>query len=322
MLAAWKTREQLIQEMKNLADNNPSLCSYQSIGKTVLGNDIWLFRVGTNINAKILVDGTTHGMEQAGGHCIMHLMQWLLGTSAEANYVRSHMQVLLVPIVNYDKYQPGGIGKPSYRKNARPDPTYFPPTGYGCVNWDADPPQCSGVDVNRNHIRGWSPGSDTLSPYYSGPSAGREPETQAINALIQAENPKVYVTIHDFGGTVSTHGDFRYPNYGNPSYASSCIALHNEYASLVQSLGFTPHTRIMQSAYGSSRDDGYNDGMTVSALWEETGGDTVTPDLIRDNKAKHLIAFVMACAQQYGVEPQKSPLPLLLLATLTLMLIS
>jgi len=312
---SWLTREQLIQNCKNLVNNHKLIASFESIGKTVQGNDIWLFRIGKQSKVKILIDGTMHGMEQPTGHCIMHLMEWLLGGSVEANYVLSRMQVLLVPIVNYDKYQPDGVGKPSYRKNARPDPTYFPPTGIGCIDPNADPPRCNGVDLNRNHIRGWSPNSDTLSSYYAGPSAASEPETQAINALIQTENPKVYVNMHDWGGTVSTHGDFRYPNYGNSSYTSSCIALHNKYASLVQSIGFTAHTRITQSAFGSSRDDGYNDGMTVSATWEETGGDTVTPDLIRDNKALHLRAFVIAAAQLYGEPlPSKNLIPLLLLA--------
>lgn len=297
---AWLTREQLIATMKVMADQHPLLCTYASIGKTVNKNDVWLFRIG-NGSVKMLIDGTTHGMEQPGGHCIMYLMQWLLGGLAEANYILERIQLLLVPIVNYDKYQPDGVGKPSYRKNARPDPTNFPPTGYGCVNWNTDPPQCSGVDINRNHIRGWSPNSDTLNPYYSGPFGGSEPETQAMNQLFQTELPKVYINIHDWGGAKATNGDFRFPNFGGSSYTSECTTLFNKYAAKVQSLGLMPHTLIFQSAYGSCRDDAYNNGQTLSANWEETGGESsVTSDLIATNKMAHLRSLALAVAEIYG----------------------
>ena len=281
----WLTKAQIIQNMKDLCNSHNGIASYASIGKTVLGNDIWLFRVGNNAKAKFLVDGATHGMELPGAHNVYFLLQWLLAGSAEANVVLSRMQVLLVPLVNYDRAIDPDHAVDSDRKNAH------------------------GVDINRNHIRGWSAVSDPNSLYYSGPYAASEPETQVINALFTSENPKVYVTIHDWGGAQATNGSFLSPTYGDSNYTTACNNLLAAYRVKVQSLyGLTGHVTQAVGAYGGSRDDGYNDGATLSYLWEETQSWTATPetvnyDVIRDNKALHLRAFTMAVADSYGADP-------------------
>ena len=42
--ADWLTKEQLINELMQLCNAHPYTATYESIGKTVLGNDIWLFK--------------------------------------------------------------------------------------------------------------------------------------------------------------------------------------------------------------------------------------------------------------------------------------
>lgn len=289
----WLTKDQLISSMKTLADQNPAVCSYQSIGKTTQNSDIWLFRVGNGSN-KLLIDGATHGMENPSSHCILYLMQWLLGGSAEAQNVLSRLQVVLVPIVNYDRCAPpSGTGNPIYRKNARPDPVI----GFGCTVV-TDPPVCSGVDVNRNHIRGWAAVSDSLSPYYSGPSAGSEPETQAMNNIYASEVAKVYVNMHDWGGP-----SFLYVAYDGLSAKTNTLL--DNYAIKAQSLGLAPHTTRIptNSPGGQAKDDGCRSGQTISINWEETGGETVDSNLILNNKSIHLRAFTMAVAELYGATP-------------------
>ena len=279
----WLTKDQIINNMKNLCQTHNLITSYESIGKTVQENDIWLFTIGTNDQAKMLVTGATHGYETPGSHSVYFFMQWLLGGSDEANSVISKLQVLLVPIVNYDK-----AGISGTRKNA------------------------NGVDLNRNHIRGWSPSSDPTSNYYSGSYAASEPETQAINALFIRENPDVYIDIHDYGGSEWTNGDFRYSGYGSASYSSACTELHNLYSQKVQGLGKTAHEKKTSGAFGSSRDDGYNNGITISSLWEETQSwsthpETINFDLIYNEKWQHLKAYSLATTEIYGTTPIPTP---------------
>lgn len=293
----WLTKTQLIANMKTLADQNPALCSYQSIGKTFNNNDIWLFRVGKNPN-KILIDGATHGMENPGSHTVMYLMEWLLGGSADANYILSRLQVVLVPIVNYDKCQnDGGAGNPIYRKNNRPDPVI----GVGCPV-TTDPPRCNGVDINRNYVRGWSAQTDTLGAYYSGLSAGSEPETQAMRNMFNSEAAKVYVNIHDWGGPI-------WLAVGYDGLATPVNALLDRYGVIVQGYGFTPYVRSLSSgAGGQAKDDGCRNGQTLSVNWEQTGAFQAPADgnidvaLIQNTKRPHLSAFVKAVAEIYGAE--------------------
>jgi hypothetical protein len=281
----WLTKDQIIGNMKSLCETQSLIASYESIGKTVQGNDIWLFTIGTNDQAKMLVTGATHGYETPGSHCIYFFVQWLLGGSAEANSVISKLQVLVVPIVNYDK-----AGISGTRKNA------------------------NGVDLNRNHIRGWSYNSDPTSDNYAGPYAGSEPETQVINALFTRESPDVYIDIHDYGGSEWTNGDFRYPGYGSSSYATACAALHDLYSQKVQALGKTGHEKITSGAFGASRDDGYNNGATITTLWEETQSwsthpETINYDLIHNEKWQHLEAYALATTEIYGINPTPTPTP-------------
>jgi len=288
----WLSKDQIITNLKQLCDSHPTVASYESIGKTVLNNDIWLFTLGTNTQTKMLIDGATHGMESPGSHSILFLAQWLLSGSTEANTVLSRMQVLLAPIVNYDMVPDiNSVGDSSYRKNA------------------------NGVDLNRNHIRGWSANSDTTSPYYSGPYAASEPETQAMNALYERETPKVYITIHDWGGNEPTNNGSFYPrSYGGTTYTNEINTLYNRYVTIVQGLGFRAHGNIASGAYGSSADDGYMNGATLSYLWEQTQTYTSKPEtvnygLIYTQKWHHLKAFTIATAELYGVAPEPTPTP-------------
>src|SRR3990172_2758111 len=86
---------------------------------------------------------------------------------------------------------------------------------------------CFGVDLNRNYPYGWgydngssnNPCSDT----YRGPSAGSEPESQAIRNFILPKQPKIGFSVHSVAG--------RYLNpYG---YTDTSIAyeIYSEFSS-------------------------------------------------------------------------------------------
>ena len=285
----WLTKTEIIQNMKDLCTLHSNIASYESIGKTVQGNDIWLFRVGNNTSAKLLIDGALHGMESPGSHNIYFLFHWLLGGSPEANIAISRVQVLLVPIINYDRFTDTGstVGDPTYRANA------------------------AGVDLNRNFVKGWAL-SAIDGGYYSGPYAASEPETQALRALFASEKPTVYVNMHDYGGNEATNGDFRAPSYANSNYTAKINELYNCYLSVCQSKGFTGWVKTTTGAFGSARDDGYNNGETLSLLVEETQTwgtvkESITYDLIYNVKAPHLRAFTIAFSDLCGSAPIPPP---------------
>jgi len=162
----WLSKQQLIEGMNSLANEYSDLVKVEKIGSTVQDNDVLMFRIGNNPSTKLLIDGAHHGHEMPGSHNIYFLMQWLLGGSLEANMIINRIQILLVPIVNYDNVAP-------------------PPNSPIRTN-------ANHVDLNRNYVKGWGGGSSNpASDYYRGPNAASEPETQAMRQVGSSEVPKV-----------------------------------------------------------------------------------------------------------------------------------
>ncbi|HPF34758.1 MAG TPA: M14 family zinc carboxypeptidase [Candidatus Krumholzibacteria bacterium] len=165
-----------------------------SIGQTGLGNDLWCVRVSDNpeVNEsgepEILFDGMHHAREIMASEMPVMLIEYLAsryGTDPEITYLLDNREIYVVPVVNPDgslyneQTNPNGGGM--WRKNRRNN-------GDGSY----------GVDPNRNYPYQWvGPGSSTIpsSDTYRGPSAGSEPEVQAMMALV---NSHAFVTAQSF----------------------------------------------------------------------------------------------------------------------------
>lgn len=66
-----------------------------------------------------------------------------------------------------------------------------------------------GVDLNRNlPTRDWSPEIKTPR-YHPGPSAGSEPENQALAAFIEKEKPVFLLSLHSWHPVLNVNGDCR-----------------------------------------------------------------------------------------------------------------
>ncbi len=270
---SWLPRESLISDMKTLCDAHPTNTSYTSLGKTVQGNDIWLFRIGRAGAPKIEIDGEVHGHERKTSHTIMWLAHWLLETPTGQAILRK-IEVLLVPIINYDSYVTNA------RKNAH------------------------GVDLNRNFTYGWCSGSsDPANDYYKGPSAASEPETQAMKAFFTREKPVAAISLHGYGSiTTEPYSDMRYINMG-AAYTTAIQALYNYYKQICQAWGIAPHYMQLSGAIGAVRDDAAKDGEALAWLLEEDysgNSATQTYDYHKNVVTPRTEALVQAFADLYG----------------------
>jgi hypothetical protein len=173
--ANYENKQTLIERFKQLCDKHPTYASYASIGKSTLGNTIWIFRIGNTNGPRILWDAQMHGTEDLGSEVEYLMAKWLLesGSSTARQILKTHW-VLFVPVVNVDEYR---------RTNAR------------------------GVNINRNFVTGWgqSGSSSRYSLDYRGPYAGSEKETQAMRYAFMTYHPKFYVNTHMFGGPMLTY---------------------------------------------------------------------------------------------------------------------
>jgi hypothetical protein len=114
----------------------------------------------------------------------------LLAYLAEPARVPADRDVWVIPVVNPDGYAWTFTAERLWRKNRRPNPdgTY-------------------GVDLNRNYPAFWGQddtGSSSSPPTetYRGPSAGSEPETQAVMAFHDRHPPAFAVSYHSYSDLV------------------------------------------------------------------------------------------------------------------------
>ncbi len=170
--ANYDLKTDIITKYKTLCNNYPRCASYVSVGKSVLGRDIWLFRVGNSSGGRILWDAQMHGTEDAGSETGYLFLKWLLTSgNSKAKYILKHNYILMVPVIDVDEYN---------RVNAHH------------------------VNLNRNFPVGWGlhgSSSKTSSEYY-GSSPASEPETRSMTKIFATYSPKYYVNTHMYGGPI------------------------------------------------------------------------------------------------------------------------
>ena len=143
-LPDWKDGEYhdyyVTMEMLDLfEDEYPNLVDLFSIGKSVLGKDIWCIRLTNEKNdvvkSSCLIDGCIHGCEWEAGEACLYLAEYLLINFEKNDTITNILnssEVYIIPLVNPDSRQD------DYRFNE------------------------NGVDLNRNfdidfgRIRGYS----------------------------------------------------------------------------------------------------------------------------------------------------------------------
>ncbi|MBE2218357.1 MAG: immune inhibitor A [Ignavibacteria bacterium] len=200
-MGGYYTYAEVVQKLDSMRLQYPNLITAkQNRGTSTEGRTIWSVKISDNPDVNesgsesvIYFDALHHAREPQAMAGTMYFMYWLLdnyNTNPEAKYLVDNREIYFVPVVNPDGYvynqttNPNGGG--SWRKNRRNNSGSY------------------GVDLNRNYDYGWgynsgssgTPSSDT----YRGPSAGSEPETQAIKNMCASILPKIGFSVHSVAG--------------------------------------------------------------------------------------------------------------------------
>lgn len=222
----YRTVDAYEADLKALADANPDLASLHDIGDSWLktqgqdgGHDVYAICL-TKINAgdcetdpdstkpRFSLIAQMHAREIATGEVAWRWIEKLVdgyGTDTEVTELLDTTEVWVVPIANPDGVDivaSGGDDPILQRKNANDE--------------NGNCGDRLGVDLNRNSTFEW--GADSTNPCsetFQGPSAGSEPETQAVEDWLRAlhpdqrgENPAdaapadardVFITLHSYG---------------------------------------------------------------------------------------------------------------------------
>ena len=200
---SWDETGGIRDEMYALARNNPQLVKLVVLGRTYQGRDILALKVTQSAREvpdgsrpSVLYSSVQHAREWISLEVNRRLLNWYVdrwraNDPSVKNLLKS-TELWFVPVANPDGYQYTFDHERLWRKNLRDN------------NGDGQISGIDGVDPNRNfdeHFKYDDEGSSSVqaSLTYRGPSAASEPETKAMQGLIDRVKPKFQSNYHSFG---------------------------------------------------------------------------------------------------------------------------
>jgi len=200
-MGGFRTLAEINQERDRLTSTYPSFVSPKfSLGTTHEGRPIYAVRISDQptiddpFKPVVWYDALHHAREPMGGESLLLFADHVLseGTNGDEGAARllSTRQMIFIPCSNPDGYEynrqtsPNGGGL--WRKNRRSN-------GGGSY----------GVDLNRNYDWEWGSqwggsSGNASSDTYRGPSAGSEPEIQALVNFMATHPPVFSVSAHTY----------------------------------------------------------------------------------------------------------------------------
>ena len=262
----YRTVEETFSAAQALVAAHPDLASWIDVGnswqKTVNqgGYDMMVLKLTNSAVAgpkpRLFITAAIHAREYATAELVTRFAEYLVnnyGIDADATWILDHHEVHLMLHTNPDGRKKAETGL-SWRKNTNNN--YCANTNY------------RGADLNRNFAFQWAccggSSSFTCDATYHGPSPASEPETQAVQAYLDAIFPDqrgpnltdpapsdatgVYIDVHSYGQLVLWPWGF---TSGTAPNATALQTLGRKYAY------FNSHTP--QQSYALYATDGTTD---------------------------------------------------------------
>lgn len=204
------TYPEMVDDLALLAQTYGEYFSYQSIGKSVDGREIFACVVGNpEAEHRVLLTGGIHGKEYLSSLLVMTQVEYYLANRESGSYnglsyadmMQTHAFYVL-PMINPDGIMLALCGIDSmqtdharetvekiYAENLRDGLTTATDIDdYLAYNWKSN---ANGVDLNRNFaLSNWEEvKTGILAPCfrnYKGPRPASEPETQAVSAYVES----------------------------------------------------------------------------------------------------------------------------------------
>ncbi len=220
-ISGYRTYDEALEELQQIAADNPSICKLMDIGdsrgkeyyESGYGNygdyqhDIWAMKVSDNVEVDedepaIYYFGAHHAREPLSTEVAFKVLNHIIdnyGTDPNITENVNNKEIWFVPIVNPDGHEVvlDQINT-DWRKNIRDN------DGNGSLtngSWDYP----DGVDPNRNYGWEWGTSGTSNDPNditYCGPTPFSEPELQAIRDLMIAEHFVAGISYHTYSELV------------------------------------------------------------------------------------------------------------------------
>jgi PKD repeat protein/murein tripeptide amidase MpaA len=188
--SCYETVEETYAAAQAFVTAKPALATWVDVGDSwqktqgAGGYDIQVLKLTNSAivadKPKLFVNSAIHAREYTTAPLVLEFARWLVngyGTNADATWILDHHEVHLMLQTNPDGRKKAESGL-SWRKNTNNN---------FCANTNT-----RGIDLNRNFTFGWNStagqgsSGNACDLTYRGPSAGSEPETQAIQAYVRS----------------------------------------------------------------------------------------------------------------------------------------
>ncbi len=196
----------------------------QVVGQTLLGRDIWAYRLGSDSNldplgqpkSAVMYAGTVHAREWQSPEVVTGLMELMADNADDDHwlgYIRDHVNIVVVPVINIDGFlQTQRYPASNWMGTDNRHPQFWPRDGRmrrknhrgadETLSTVGD--HLSGIDINRNNPPFFPGPQFTDIPAdltYRGPAEQSEPETQALVAaadLAPGDRLRFYADMHSY----------------------------------------------------------------------------------------------------------------------------
>ena len=242
-----------------------------SIGTTVDGRNMYRIVIGNpNAEKKVLVLAAIHAREYITSPLVMRQVREMLDRKASGETALNEVCIQFVPMANPDGVEISqraldGLTKDSSKQSVRRIIESWSDWGLlenqDKYNWYLNKwkNNVNGVDLNHNFpTPGWAQLNDNRgkasSEFYKGPSAGSEPETQAIMKLVNEQKFSEVINYHAQGQII----------YWSQMHAAKEV-LEKDKAMAVIAARRTGYALVDPSADGSRYGAGFKDWLD----WEK-----------------------------------------------------
>ena len=269
---SWDEPGGIRDELHAVAAANPQLVKLEVLGHTYGGRELLALKVTQSANdvadgtrPAVLYSATQHAREWISTEVDRRLLHYYIdkwrANDKSIKRLLKDTELWFVVVANPDGYQYTFDNTRLWRKNLRDN------------NGDGQITGVDGVDPNRNfnehfNYDGEGSSSMTSSDTYRGPFAASEPETKAMQGLLDRVKPKLQSNFHSFGPFILYPQGWQVgtPDADNPIYTALA--------------GTDAHPAIAGFDPGLSSDELYvTNGETTDYADKHDGTISFTPEL-------------------------------------------
>ena len=317
---SYHTIPQIYSDLTALETRFPTKITHESIGKTVGGKDILLWKIGNPDGGRVMFSNV-HSNEKTGTEIYLMYAHWLLENKEPgvSDRILKRNYTLLAPTINVDQQGRGNKNNVNLNRN-------FPKSWRtDCTILGTPDPTTGQCPTGQENIYGycyksgcacaWSDRPDL--EHYRGIGPGSEPETQAMLSALQKWKPKFFLDYHTWVDP---------PAFWKPSWRSGINATdrayHDALIDKVKALATKRNVRVYSYGQtgicGAMIDNAYASAVTTAFMLEGLGknecGGYINPpySLITDVAWPAFLPFAIAASQECELPVAPTPvLPIL-----------